>query len=77
MTFFVQFGVEQANRVKAGTRMAWFSFCKGTADQTWVTKDYNGLRDFSDASPVEEITTMPFMGDLGAWANAYTGLLYG
>ena len=75
MTFFGR--REQANRVKAGTRMAWFSFCKGYADQTWVTNDYNGLRDFSDASPVEEITTLPFMGDLEPYPNAYDGLLYG
>ena len=75
MTFFGR--REQANRVKAGTRMAWFSFCKGYADQTWVTNDYAGKRDFSDASPVEEITTLPFMGDLDPYPNAYDGMLYG
>ena len=75
MTFFGR--REQANRVKAGTRMAWFSFCKGYADQTWVTNDYAGKRDFSDASPVEEITTIPFDGDLMPRPNAFSGLMYG
>ena len=61
----------------AGDKMAWVSICKGVADQDWVTNDYAGKRDFSDASPVEEITTLPFMGDLDPYPNAYDGMLYG
>ena len=61
----------------ATTKLAWLSFCSGIADQTWVTNDYAGKRDFSDASPVEEITTLPFMGDLDPYPNAYDGMLYG
>ena len=75
MTFFGR--REQSGRVKAGTRMAWFSFCKGYADQDWVTNDYAGKRDFSDDSPVEEITTIPFDGDLIPRPNAFSGLMYG
>ena len=60
-----------------GDKMAWLSICKGIADQTWVTNDYNGIRDFSDDSPVEEITTMPFDIDLMPMPNATEGLFQG
>ena len=58
----------------AGDKMAWVSICKGVADQDWVTKDYNGTRDFSDDSPVEEITTIPFVNSLKPQPNTYSGL---
>lgn len=58
-------------------KLAWLSFCKGLADSLWVANDYNGIRDFSDDSPVEEMTTMPFDIDLMPMPNATAGLFQG
>lgn len=58
-------------------KLAWLSFCKGLADSLWVANDYNGIRDFSDTSPVQEITTIPFDGGLGAKPNSTSGTFQG